>query len=308
MAEGVMRASARRPALRVNPRVREALDGYLALVPTVLIFGVFVVFPVVFSLWMSFHRWTMFGQPTWIGLQNYSNLLQDPDFAQAIINTLYFTVVSVPLGMIVALALALILTRKMRGVTFYRTVYFAPVVTSTVAVALVWQILFNGQYGLVNYLLSLAHLPTADWLQDPRWAMPSIILLSVWKGLGYNMVIFLAGLQGIPEHYYEAAKIDGAGATSLFRHITLPLLFPTTFFILVVSIIGSFQVFDQVYILSSSTPASATNVIVLLLYQHAFQSFQMGYASAMAWVLFLMIFIVSIFQFRFLRRFNYYEN
>ena len=308
MAQRAGVSSLRAPVARLTLRRREALDGYLAILPTIVIFAVFVAFPVVFSLWMSFHKWTMFGTPRWIGFQNYGQLVHDPDFGQAILNTLYFTAVSVPLGMAIALALALVLNRKMRGLTFYRAVYFAPVVTAAVAVSLVWQILYNTQYGLINYILNLFHLPSVAWLEDPHWAMPAIIIMSIWKGLGSTMVIYLAGLQAIPEHYYEAARIDGAGRIALFRHITWPLLFPTTFFVLVMSIIGSFQVFDQVYVMTGGGPFGATNVIVLLLYQRAFQAFQMGYASAMAWVLFAMIFVVSLLQFRLLRRFNYYES
>jgi multiple sugar transport system permease protein len=220
---------------------------------------------------------------------------------------------SVPLGVLCALALALALNQKIRGITFYRTIYFIPVVSSMIAVALMWRWMYNPTSGILNYILNSVfdffHLPFSapEWLQSTRWAMPAIILMSVWKGLGYNMVLFLAGLQGIPTHLYEAAEIDGASSFKKFLHITLPLLTPTTFFIVIIAIIGSFQVFEQAYIMTQGGPARATVTTVYHIYENGFQWYKMGYASAIAWVLFALILVVTLVQWKYQDRWVFYE-
>jgi multiple sugar transport system permease protein len=301
MAQRAGVSSLRAPVARLTLRRREALDGYLAILPTVVIFAVFVAFPVVFSLWMSFHKWTMFGTPRWIELQNYGQLLHDPDFGQAILNTLYFTAVSVPLGMAIALALALVLNRKMRGLTLYRAVYFAPVVTAAVAVSLVWQILYNTQYGLINYILNLLHLPSVAWLEDPHWAMPAIIILAVWKNFGYNMIILLAGLQSIPEPLYEAARIDGASAWRQFRHVTLPMLAPIVAMVNILTIAGYFQLFAEPYVMTQGGPLQSTVSVLYFMYEEGFKWWNLGSASAVAFVLFLFILALTVVQLRLAR-------
>lgn len=288
---------------------KEMLSGYLFLFPTLFGISLFVLIPVIGAFLISFTHWDLLTPAKYTGYENYKNLMQDKIFWKVLFNTIYYTVATVPLTLIFSLLLALAMNQKIRGLTLFRTIYFIPVVSSTVAVSLVWQWLYNVDYGIINYFLRLFHLPTCGWLSDTRWAMPAIILMSVWKNLGYYMVIFLAGLQGIPSEYYEAAKIDGASKIRQFFHITLPLLSPTTFFILIMLIISSFQVFDQIYIMTVGPggPAFSTSVIILYIYRKAFDpEHLMGYASAMAFVLFGIIFILTILQFRFSKRWVHY--
>ena len=277
--------------------------GLLCLSPSVLVTCVFVVFPILFSLYLSFHEWSILQpQKPFVGLANYQRLLNSAEFWQALRNTVIYTVGVVPIGAAISLGLALLLNRRLRGRAFYRTAYFMPVVTSTVAIAVVWTWIYNPQYGLMNYLLRLVGLSPSNWLADPRWALPAIIIMSIWKNAGYHMVIFLAGLQEIPEVYYEAASIDGAGALGHFRHITWPMLRPTTGFVLITSTIFSFQAFGPVYVMTGGGPMRSTTVVVYYLYQRAFEFLEMGYASAIAWVLFLIIFVLTIVQFRYTRK------
>lgn len=288
-------------------KVREALWGYLFLLPNILGFLAFNLFPLLFAIGMSFTRWDLISQPTFIGLSNYEKLfLEDESFRIAIKNTLFFTVLSVPTGTILSLILANILNQKIRGTTFYRTAYFLPVVSSSIAVALVWAWVFNPDFGLVNEILSTFGLPRLKWLASSTWALPAVVIVSVWRGIGPSTVIFLAGLQGIPEELYDAAKIDGANARQLFRHITIPMLSPTTFFVIVVSIIGSFQVFDLIYMMTRGGPGRASMVLVYYIYEHAFRWFGMGYAASIAFVLFVVIFILTLIQIRLSGRWVHY--
>jgi multiple sugar transport system permease protein len=288
-------------------KVREALWGYLFLLPNILGFLAFNIFPLLFAIGMSFTRWDLISEPTFIGLGNYEKLfLEDESFRIAVKNTLFFTAMSVPAGTIISLLLANVLNQKIRGTIFYRTAYFLPVVSSSIAVALVWAWVFNPDFGLVNELLSTFGLPRLKWLASSTWALPAIVIVSVWRGIGPSTVIFLAGLQGIPEELYDAAKIDGANAHQLFRHITIPMLSPTTFFVIVVSIIGSFQVFDLVFMMTQGGPGRATLVLVYYIYQHAFRWFGMGYAASIAFVLFIVIFILTLIQLRLSGRWVHY--
>ena len=266
--------------------------------PTVLGLLVGALGPMFASLAISFTTWDVIVPPLMAGWQNYLDLAKDPLFLQSVVNTIYFTAVSVPLGMAASLLIALAMNQKIRGILAYRTAFFAPVVTSVTAIALVWSWIFSPDLGLLNYVLGLLHIPGQDWLSSTTWAMPAVILTSIWWGLGYDMVIFLAGLQGIPEVYYEAAKIDGAGAVKRFRYVTLPLLTPTIFFVLVMSLISSLQVFTQCYMMTKGGPANATLTIFYYLYKNGFMYFKMGYASAMAYVLFIVIFVLSWLSFR----------
>lgn len=266
------------------------------LLPNLIGFTVFIIVPILGSLYLSFTEWNLISSPQWIGLDNYARLLKDKDFWRALGNTLTFIVGYVPAVMVTGLGFALVLNKKIRFRKFFRAAYFIPVITSWVAVSLIWKWLLNPNYGIVNYLLSLVGIQGPAWLQDPAWAMVGIIMTSVWKDTGFVMILFLAGLQGISETYYEAADIDGASAVQKFRHITLPLLTPTTFFVLVILLINSFQVFDQVMIMTEGGPAGATTVVVQQIYNYAFSYSQMGYASAMSWILFLLIFVVTAIQ------------
>lgn len=288
-------------------KVRSALWGYLFLLPNILGFLAFNVFPVLFAIGMSFTRWDLISKPAFVGLGNYQRLfLEDESFRIAVKNTLIFTGLSVPAVTIISLILANALNQKIRGTTFYRTAYFLPVVSSTVAVALVWAWFFNPDFGLANDILLKLGLPKFKWLASSATALPSIVMVSVWRGIGPSTVIFLAGLQGIPEELYDAGKIDGANSRQLFRYITLPMLSPTTFFVIVVSIIGSFQVFDLVYIMTGGGPGRASLVIVYYIYQNAFRWFRMGYAASVAFVLFIVIFVLTLIQIRLSGRWVHY--
>jgi multiple sugar transport system permease protein len=285
-----------------------ALVGYAFIAPNFLAFAVFVAGPVVVGLALSFTSWDLLSPPAFVGLGNYRHLLFDDRlFWHTLRNTLYYSLLTVPSGIAISLALALMMNQPLRGVRLYRTVYFIPVVCSSVAVALVWKWFYNTEFGVLNWILSLLNLPPQGWLTSSRWAMPAIALTVVWKGMGYNMVIFLAGLQDIPQHLQEAAAIDGAGSWARLCHVTLPLLAPHLFFILVISIIGSFQAFDMVYVMTGGGPGNATQVYNYYIWQNAFQFFKMGYASALAYVLFGLIFLITLVQVRYLGRRVHYE-
>ncbi|CAM4121767.1 carbohydrate ABC transporter permease [Lederbergia lenta] len=271
--------------------------AFILLLPSLIGFLIFVLFPVVASFFLSFTSWDLLTPIQWIGFENYINLFNDETFKKVLWNTLYFTVVTVPVGIIISLFLAVALNQKIRFIKFYRAAYFLPVISSMVAVAVVWQWIYNPEYGLLNFILSLTGIQGPSWLSDTKWAMPAVMITSIWKGLGFNMLIFLAGIQGISESYYEAADIDGATWFKKFLYITVPLLRPTTFFVTVMAIIGSFQVFDAVFLMTGGGPARSTSVLVHYLYQNGFEYFRMGYASAMAYILFFLVLIFTFIQF-----------
>lgn len=299
---------------RVKARFGEAIAAYLFLLPNIVGFIVFTAGPVLASLAISLFSWNLLNPPVWLGLGNYTSLFSDTDFLNSLKHTLQYTLGSVPLGMLLSLLLAVALNQKIRGIGIYRTIYFVPVVSSLVAVSLMWRWMYNPTAGILNHLLNqvfdFLHLSInpPDWLQSTTWAMPAIIIMSVWKGVGYNMVIYLAGLQGIPTSLYEAAEIDGASAISKFFKITLPLLTPTTFFVLIISLINSFQVFEQTYIMTRGGPARATVTTVYYIYQNGFQWYKMGYASAVAWVLFAIIMVLTLLQWRYQDKWVFYAK
>jgi len=289
-------------------QTREERTAYLFLTPGLALFLLFVLIPVIAAFYLSFCRYDIIHSPSWIGLRNYSRIGQDLQthgvFYLSLRNTAQYAIGTIPLGMVLALALALLLNTGLRGVTLYRTTYYLPVVTSLVAVSLVWMWIYDPSYGLLNHLLmklSGGRISPQSWLGDPGQAMPAIIAMSIWRGLGYNMVIYLAGLQGIPDHLYEAATLDGASPWQRFRAITWPLLKPTTAFIFVISTIGASQVFAQVYVMTNGGPNNATTTIVHQIFQNAFSFMKMGYASAMAFILFGLIFVLSLINLRLLR-------
>ncbi len=257
---------------------------------------VFVMLPILVSLVLSFSQWNMIGDINWIGWRNYSRILVDPNVHAALLNTLTFIAGYLPSVIVIALGLALLLNSHLKGKTFYRAIYFVPVVTSWVAVSLIWKWLLNPEFGVINFALSLLGIEGPGWLFDPDWAMTGIIMTSVWKDIGFVMVIYLAGLQDIPETLYEASELDGANNWQNFWFITWPLLARTTFFVTTISLINSFQVFDQVWVMTRGGPAGSTSVMMELIYKNAFSYFQMGYASAISWVLFVIIFTVTIAQ------------
>ena len=281
---------------------RKAATAILFLAPSLVPLLLFMLGPMAGSLGLSLFRWDLLRPPKFIGLTNFANVLADPAFQAAVGHTLFFIVGYLPLVYGGGLVLALALNQRLRGLAFFRAAYFLPVITSWVVVAIMWRWLLNPGTGIVNFALGLVGMQGPGWWTDPSWAMPSIIIASAWKDLGYVMVILRAGLQAIPPEYYEAASVDGASRWTRFRHITLPLLSPASFFVLIISLINSFQVFDQVQVMTAGGPAGASSVVVQQIYVDAFRYSEMGYASAMSWVLFVVILAVTVIQFRLQRR------
>lgn len=290
---------------RTKRRLLDQAWAYLFIGPQLLGLLLFIVGPVLFSFAISFMKWDLGSKPEWIGLDNYSKQLSDPTFWKVLNNTTLFAILNIPLTVIGALILAMMLNQNIRGKVLFRAAYFIPVVTSSVAVALVWTWLYNPNFGLINSALSFLGIQGPGWLSDLKWALPSIVIMTVWQGLGYNMILFLAGLQGVPSHLYEAAKMDGAGGLQRFWKITLPMISPTTFFVIIMLLIGSMQIFSEPYMMTRGGPADATNVLVLYIFNTAFQFFRMGEASAISFVLFLIIFVITLIQFRFSKWVNY---
>jgi multiple sugar transport system permease protein len=278
------------------------LYGYLYLIPFLVFFGTFVVYPIVRGLQISFMSWDVVNPARYVGLQNYRQLLSDDRlFMTCLKNTVYFVCMFVPLGVVVPMLLAEALFEPLAGRTLFRSSFALPIMVSVSATALVWSWFLNPLFGLLNHYLRLVGLPTQNWLSQAPNAMKAIVLTTLWWSAGWNMILFLAGRQEIPEHLYEAARIDGAGTWALFRHITIPGLMPTTLFVLVTTIIGSFQVFGQVLVMTGGGPGDATRTVSMFIYSNAFLFFKMGYASAAAWLLFLMVGVFTILQFRLLR-------
>jgi len=286
---------------------KDSFWALILLTPNLIGFLCFTIFPVIASFILSFTEYDILSPIKWVGIKNYINLLNDHIFRQVFVNTCYYSIVYVPLSTILSLLLAVALNMKIKGIKIYRTIYFLPVISPMVAVAIVWQWLYNSEFGLINYLLSLFGIKGPDWLTNKYLAMPAIIITSVWKNLGFNMLIFLAGLQGISDSYYEAADIEGASGWVKFTKITIPLLSSTTFFVVVMGFIGSFQVFDAVYLMTGGGPGRSTSVLVHYIYQNAFQYFKMGYACAQAYILFFVIFIITLIQFIFQRKWVIYD-
>lgn len=289
-------------------RGREAIEAYILILPTIIGLIVFTASPVLASLYYSFTRWNLLSTPKWQAFDNYIELItEDPLFWITIKNTAYYVLGTVPTGTVLALFLAIALNQKIRFVAVFRTIYFLPVVSSVVAISVLWLWLYQSDFGLINELLRFMGFRGVRWLSSVTWAMPAIMIMSIWHGLGYNIVIFIAGLQGIPQDYYEAATVDGANSWHKFVNITIPLLSPVTFFVLTLSVINSFQVFAQAYVMTRGGPVNATKTIVYYLFQQGFENFHMGYASALAYVLFVIIVSLTLFQFWFQKRWVHYE-
>lgn len=276
--------------------------SYLFIAPAIILFSVFVLIPVIASFFLSFTKYNTLSAPRWVGLDNYYQILfQDPRFWKALCNTTIYVVGVVPVGICVSLLLAVAIDRKIKFKNFYKSIFFMPVVTSIVAVSVIWKWLFAGEkYGLINHWLMKMGINPVDWLMSPTWTLPAIMIMSIWAGLGYNMILLLAGLQTIPRTFYETADIDGATGWYKFWHITLPLLRPTLLFVVIMSMINSFQLFEQVYIMTSGTGEGVGGVLdsalslVAYLYERGFQRFEMGYASAIAYILFAIIFVTTL--------------
>lgn len=283
-------------------QMRRQWSAYLFISPWIIIFSIFTLFSVSFSFYISFHEWNILEKAKpFVGLENYIRLFQDDKFYQALWNTILFTGFGVPLGLASGLLVALLLNTKVHGQGLFRTFFYIPVITPLVVSAVIWKWLYQGDYGLLNYyLLKFGFIhEKLLWLSDPNLAMPALIVMGVWGGTGVNMVLYLAGLQGIPEELYDSAKVDGANGFQRLMYITVPLLAPTTFYLLVTSIIFSFQAFAHIYIMTGGGPLRRTTVIGYYIYERGFQRFEMGYASAMAYILFAIILVFTMLQMKF---------
>ena len=275
--------------------MKTSTAGWLFAAPALTVIGLFFGLPVVAALALSLTDFDIYaladpGNLRFVGIGNYVGLLQNPLFWKSLGNTLYFVIVGVPLSVAMSLGAALLLHSKAgRFKPFFRTAYFAPVVTTVVAVAVIWRYLFHTKYGLVNWGLSALGIDAIDWLGDPHWAMPTIILFAVWKNFGYNMIIFLAGLQSIPEDLYEAARIDGANAWKQFRHVTLPMLGPVLLLVSILTMAGYFQLFAEPYVMTQGGPLESTKSVLYLMYEEGFKWWNLGNASAVAFLLFLLM-------------------
>jgi len=283
------------------------LHAYVFMSPAILGILIFTLGPVIASLFLSFTEYNIITDPQWVGLANYTELFQERLFWQAFRVSAIYSVVSVPLNLGFALGLAVLLNHKMRGMMIFRSVYYLPTVISGVGVAMLWRWLFNSEFGLINVLLAKVGISGPAWLLDEQWALSALIITSMWS-VGGTTLIFLAGLQGIPQELYEAAEIDGAGRWSQFRSITLPLLSNVTFFNLVLGIIGALQVFTDAFVITRGGPNQATLFLAVYLYQHAFLYLNMGYASAIAWFMFLLVMVLTLLVFKSSPLWVFYES
>jgi multiple sugar transport system permease protein len=289
----------------VLKQMRKSWRAYLFISPGLIIFSIFTIFALLFAFYLTFHEWNLIqADKPFVGLDNYARMIEDEKFHRSILNTFYFTGASVPLTMTIGLLLALLLNQGIRGRGFFRTMFFLPIVTPFVVVAIIWKWIYNGDFGLLNYYLLQGGIIREPllWLADKDLAMPAVIMMSVWSGIGFSMVIYLAGLQGIPQELHEAAKVDGAGSWQRLWHVTLPQLAPTTLFLLVMGIIGSLQVFTQIYIMTKGGPVERTTTMVYFIYKAAFNFYEMGYATTLAFVLFAITLVFTAIQLRLYRR------
>ncbi|MBP8638177.1 MAG: sugar ABC transporter permease [Dictyoglomi bacterium] len=294
---------------RMSPMAkREERYFYLCISPWIAGFLIFTAGPIVASLFFSFCNYDVVTPPNWVGIQNYKRLISDPLFWQSLKVTSYFSLASVPLGIALSLIIAILLNQNIKGLTWFRTIYYMPSVISGVAVALLWMWIFNPEFGVLNFLLwKLFHIQGPAWLMSEEWVIPALIIMSLW-GIGGDIVIYLAGLQGIPTELYEAAEIDGANSFNKFLNITIPMMSPVLLFTLIMGIINSFQVFTQAYVMTRGGPHYASLFYVLYIYQNAFQFFSMGYASALSWILFLIILALTFLIFKSSPLWVYYES
>lgn len=286
---------------------RRTVTGYLFIMPFILGFLLWFLAPALTAIWLTFTDWNLIRAPRYVGLDNIRALGGDPLFWQALKVTTVFTVISVPVSLVASFLLALLMNTKVRGVGLFRTIYYLPSIVPAVANAVLWAWIFNTDFGLANVLLRALGLPKIQWLQNPSWALPAIIIISLW-GLGASMVIYLAGLQGVPRVFYEAAEIDGAGRWAQLWNITLPLLSPVIFFNLIIGIIGTFQIFTAGYLITDGGPQNATLFYVLYLYRNGFEYLKMGYAATLGWVLFAIIMLLTLFVFKYVGGMVHYED
>lgn len=272
--------------------------AYLFIAPTMILFTIFTVIPVFMALYLSFTNYDVISRMDWVGMANYKRLLNDALYWRTFGNVIYFAVLYVPANIIISLLFALLLNRKVRGVPIFRTMYYIPTLTSAVAASTVWLWLLNPEYGLINQLLGYIGITGPAWLDQTNTAMISIVMVTLWQSVGANMVIYLAGLNGVPEHLYESAKLDGASSRQCFFYITWPGLRPTTFFVTTLTMIGALQLFDQAFVLTQGGPANTTKTVVYQIYNQGFNLVQMGYASAQAFILAVAILLFAIINMR----------
>jgi len=298
----------RRSKGRRTYRWREALWGYLFILPNFLLILVFTLFPVLFAFGVSLTDWSLLSLPVFVGLKNYVNIFQDPVAKVTFKNTLLFTAMSIPLRIILPLLLAVALNQKIRGIAFYRTCYYLPVISASVAVSMLFMWILDTNFGLLNRLIIAVGLNPVGWLTDPQYALFSIVLVTVWRGLGFNMIIFLAALQDVPEDLYDVADIDGANALQKFLYLTIPLISPTIFFLIITGIMDSFQSFDLVYNMTEGGPARSTYLIGFYIWRQAFEYLHMGYGAALAYLLFFAILLITLLQWVFRKRWVFGER
>ncbi|MDX1416150.1 MAG: sugar ABC transporter permease [Candidatus Promineifilaceae bacterium] len=287
---------------------REALAGYLFISPWLIGFFGFVAGPMLASFFISFTRWNIVGDPSWVGIANYQRILtNDPDFVQALKVTFRYAIIYLPLVTVVGLAMAMALNSKLKGVSVFRTMFYLPYVVPGIAATLVWVWILNPRFGLLNTVLGWVGIEGPNWFGDPNTALYGIVMISVW-GVGGSAIIYLAGLQNIPDHLYEAATVDGASSVQKFRHITIPMLTPVIFFQLIIGLIGVFQTFTSSFVATQGGPLKSTFFYMLYIYNKAWVSLRMGYASALAWILFLIILVITLLVFRSSAMWVYYES
>lgn len=293
-------------ARSTSRRTWHEIEGHLYIAPWLIGFFVFTFVPFIYSFYLGFTQWELIGAPKWVGLANYARLLTDTKFTQSLYNTVYFSFYSVPLSLIVSFLLALLLNQEVHGRALFRTMFYIPAITPAVASALVWLWILQPQYGLLNMGLDALGIQGPNWLGTTRWIKPAIIIMSVW-GVGQSVIIFLAGLQSVPETLHEAAKVDGANALHRFWNVTIPMMTPTIFFNLVMGVIGAMQVFTPALVLTEGGPGNASLFIVLYLYLQGFRWLNLSYASVLAWVLFVIILILTLINLKLSDRWVYYE-
>jgi len=294
---------------RMSPAARrEAWAGYLFISPWLIGFVVFVVGPMIASFFISFTRWNIVGDPSWVGIDNYRRILtSDPDFVQALKVTFKYALIYLPLVTVLGLAMAMALNSKLKGVSVFRTMFYLPYVVPGIAATLIWVWILNPRFGLLNTVLGWIGMEGPNWLGNPNTALYGIIMISLW-GVGGSAIIYLAGLQNIPDHLYEAATVDGASAAQKFRHITIPMLTPVIFFQLIIALIGVFQTFTSSFVATKGGPLKSTFFYMLYIYNKAWESLRMGYASALAWILFVIILVITLLVLRSSAMWVYYES
>lgn len=282
---------------------KENIAGWIFILPALFGTLIFIIIPVICSFGLSFAKWDLLNPIEFAGLENYREIFTEPLFGKILLNTIVFALSSSFFGVLIPLILAVILNSKIRGSEFYKTAYFLPFITPMIVIGIVWQWIFDPNIGILNKFLHL-HI---NWLYDTNWALPALIAVSVWKLIGYNMIIFLSSLSGISNSMFEAAKIDGAGPAKIFLYVTVPLLSPTIFFVVIITAISSFQVFDLIYLMTQGGPLDSTNVLVYAIYKNAFEYFNVGKASAIAYVLFVIILVLTLIQWKLRKKLVYNE-